>query len=183
MENTNENPTKRFIEKLELMSKAEQSILCNHSNLPINHSLNGFDIFTGLWWPLRQKYQNTPRRDVSWLIAKLYAKYPIKHAQKDFNSFAKLLGKNKPKENDWTKFKNHFDSILNSSLDNIEYHISWGLSILYIAAKKNKNITLNWVQLIDDLSIWDRGKEHRKKIQIQVEWAKQFLSINDSKII
>lgn len=37
----------------------------------LDESIGGFDLFTGLWWPLRQKNTASPRREIAWLISKL----------------------------------------------------------------------------------------------------------------
>jgi len=40
---------------------------------------------------------------------------------------------------------------------------------------------LDWVQLLDDLSIWDRGVEHRRGRDVRDLWAEMYLKVIEKK--
>jgi len=70
-------PTEQYIEYLTRMKAGELGLLRQHAGQGLDETVDGFDLFAGLWWPLRAKSERTPRREVAWLIAKLYAFRPI----------------------------------------------------------------------------------------------------------
>ena len=68
-------PTDRFIERLENLKEGEQSRLRTLAGRSLDERLDGFDLFTGLGWPLRQTSPVAPRRETSWLVAKLFGAF------------------------------------------------------------------------------------------------------------
>uniref|UniRef100_A0A7V4LDT8 Type I-E CRISPR-associated protein Cse2/CasB n=1 Tax=Desulfobacca acetoxidans TaxID=60893 RepID=A0A7V4LDT8_9BACT len=153
--------TEEYIAKLAQMKPGELGLLRTHAGQGLDESVDGFDLFTGLWWPLRQKNERAPRREVAWLIAKLYACRPIPHSPGE--TLARQLSQCQPhKEKE--RFTQRFDRMLAKPLGKLEPHLRWALDLL--AAK---NLKLDWVKLTDDLSIWERESK-------RLEWAKQFLA-------
>lgn len=49
------------------------AVLEQAANRPLNHSPAAFDIFTGLYWPLRNRDRTLPSRNAAWLALKLMA--------------------------------------------------------------------------------------------------------------
>ena len=64
--------TAKYIKKLSDLQEGDRSRLRRLAGRPLDATLQGFDLFTGLWWPLRAKSPATPRREPSWLVAKLF---------------------------------------------------------------------------------------------------------------
>jgi CRISPR type I-E-associated protein CasB/Cse2 len=157
-------PTEQFIQKLESLEPGTLGLLRNHAGLSLDESVAGFDLFAGLWWPLRQKNPRTPRREVAWLIAKLYAFCPL--PQTDGVTLAHLLGRAiLPDENAGTRHQRRFDALLMLPLAGMEPALRWALKRLADAGKG-----LDWVRLTEDLSFWDRE-------ETRLKWAKGFLGI------
>ena len=139
----------------------------------------GFDLFTGLWWPLRQKNQTAPRREVAWLVAKLYAAYTVPHVRPYGGQGPPLpeaIGRSEPREPYLQeRFRRRFDALLCTPLGGLEPHLHWALSVARDAVVARRLQGIDWVQLTDDLSIWDRGGEHRRECDIRDIWAEQYL--------
>jgi hypothetical protein len=156
--------TELFIKLLSDLKEGDLGILRSHAGLDLDESLQGFDMFTGIWWPLRQKGW-APKRRVSWLITKLYGQYPFIH-QRGYN-LAKQLSLCTPnKYDDRIRFQTRFDHILLSQFSQLESHLCWALGTI----KKHfaGEIKFDWVQLTNDLSKWDKDDTKNK-------WAKEFL--------
>lgn len=175
--------THDFIERLEALKEGDRSRLRRLAGQPLDKTLAGFDLFTGLWWPLRQNSHFAPRRETSWLIAKLYGTFPIPHVRPEGNhdrpTLAQLLGRLEPQdEHHRPRFRRRFDALLCSSLAEFEPHLHWALRVIDEGIKKNKlpGTGLDWAQLLDDLSIWDRGEQHRRRRDIRDIWAEQYLN-------
>ena len=161
----------------------------------------GFDIFTGLWWPLRNKSQDAPRREVAWLAVKLYAAFSVPHLRAENCEGPTLpfaLGLSEPTHRACSdaallsgpvpeyepaksqfivarRFRRHFDALLSTPLGALEPHLRWALSVVTYAVEKKRCAGIDWVQLIDHLSIWDRGEEHRLHRDVRDFWAEQYL--------
>lgn len=157
-------PTEQYIKVLTNLKTGELGLLRTHAGQSLYETLDGFDLFTGLWWPLRQKNERAPRREVAWLVAKLYAFRSIENEKAPGAMLACQLGKCKPdKDTEKKRFKQRFDRMLILPLDEIEPALRWALDL--IASKEMK---LDWVRLTDDLSIWERESTRLK-------WVKKFL--------
>jgi hypothetical protein len=146
----------------------------------LDESVGGFDLFTGLWWPLRQKNAASPRREIAWLISKLYAAFPIRHEPCERGgptALAVILGREKrrlPVGPGAQRFRQRFDSLLCVTLAELEPHLYWALGVVREAVTAQRSTGVDWVQLTDHLSIWDRGEKHRLGRDIQVVWAEQY---------
>ncbi|MFZ5983642.1 MAG: type I-E CRISPR-associated protein Cse2/CasB [Acidobacteriota bacterium] len=171
--------TAEYIERLEALKEGERSRLRRLAGMPLDETLAGFDLFTGLWWPLRDRSRAAPRRETSWLVAKLYGMSPIPHLPSDparQTELAAILGRCEPKdERGRARYRGKFDALLCSSLSGIEPHLRWALSVAASAVRTAKPQGLDWVRLLDDLSIWDRGEEHSRKLDIRDIWAELYL--------
>ena len=171
--------TIRFIRQLENLKEGERSRLRRLAGQPLDHALAGFDLFTGLWWPLRQGSPVAPRRETSWLVAKLYGAFPVPNEQGE--TLPRVLGRCEPPDlHDRSRFRQRFDVLLCLPLSALEAHLRWGLSEIDKAIAGRipwlKGITgIDWAQLLDDLSIWDRGEAHRRERDVRDIWAEQYL--------
>ena len=155
--------TERYIERLATLKNGELTLLRNHSGRPLDRSVEGFDLFTGLWWPLRQESQRAPRREVAWLVAKLFAGAQISHSPG--RSLARQLACTLPgTTSERQRFRFRIDEMLVCSLADIEPSLRWALD--RVARGK---LSLDWVLLVDDLSVWDGGT-------VQLKWAEEFLT-------
>jgi len=159
--------TEDFIKNLTKLKEGDLGLLRTHAGQGLDESLEGFDLFTGLWWPLREKNQRAPRRSVAWLIAKLYAFCPIKPSPD--HTLAMQLRRCQPNEQlAKRRFQQRFDEMLVLPLDKLEPALQWALE--QIAASSDPR--LDWVKLTDDLSIWEREKT-------RLRWAEQFLQTDE----
>ena len=174
-----------YIKRLSDLQEGDRSRLRRLAGQPIDAALQGFDLFTGLWWPLREKSQTSTRRKASWLIAKLFGAFRVPHIRPDSGagpSLPEVLGRCEPHDEDGRKrFRTRFDALLCSNLTSLEPHLRWALGEVARAvaghvphAQDVKGI--DWVQLLDDLSIWDRGEEHRRRRDVCDIWAETYLN-------
>jgi len=155
------------------MKEGERSLLRRLSGQPLDTTIQGFDLFTGLWWPLRAKSPAAPRRVPSWLVAKLFGAFHIPHIPE--HSLPAVLGRCEPhNDKDRERFRRRFDAILCSPLSSLEPHLRWAMGVVTRAITGNVVSGIDWKQLLDDLSIWDRGEEHRLRRDIREIWAERY---------
>ncbi len=155
--------TEQYISVLTDLKQGDLSLLRQFSHKTLEQSVEGFDLFAGLWWPLRQRNQRAPRRQVAWLIAKLYAFCPLEHAPGAY--FAKQMGLCKPYETQALhRHTKRFNQLLVSPLEHLEVPLQWGLKWL-----ENAKSQVDWVRLTDQLSIWERE-------QTRLDWAQLYLT-------
>jgi len=205
------NQTVEYIKKLKDLQEGERSRLRRLAGQPLHASLQGFDLFTGLWWPLRHAGPDAPRRDTSWLVAKLFCSVDVSdlRAEKKTSGFTlpALLGlcepprpaclhaaplTSSPPDREPAKgqfiaartFRRRYDALLCSPLEGVEPHLRWALDevakavvgrVPYATGIKGND----WAQLLDDLSIWDRGEQHRLHRDVRDIWAEVYLKQAD----
>ena len=135
------SPTKEYIKKLLKLKSGELGLLRVHAKKRLNETVDGFDLFTGLWWPLRQKSQRAPRREVAWLIAKLYAFRPVPYSSED--TLAKQLRKFRTptKKLEEDPVTQRFDKMLMLPINKIEPVLQWALNQL-----NSRGLNLDWVK-------------------------------------
>lgn len=176
--------TAEYIGRLAKLHEGERSRLRRLAGRPLDATLPGFDLFTGLWWPLRAKSPATPRREPSWLVAKLYGSFPLPHVGSR-DGLPLVLGFCEPRDPPDYKarkrFRTRFDALLCTPLSVLEPHLRWALGEICKAlagrAPLAQGITgIDWVQLLDDLSIWE---EHRSERDVRDEWAERYLSATE----
>ena len=155
--------TEQYIGILTRLKPGDLGLLRTHAGQGLNETVQGFDLFTGLWWPLQKKSQFAPRREVAWLVAKLYAFSPIPQSTGD--TLARRLAHCLPnEEREIKRFQKKFDGLLLLPLGKVELELRWALSVIAYNDK-----ILDWVRLTDDLSAWEREATRLK-------WAEQFLN-------
>lgn len=176
--------TADYIKVLSDLQEGERSRLRRLAGRPLDATLQGFDLFTGLWWPLRARSPATPRREPSWLVAKLFGAFRVPHTRPDSGaglSLPKVLGRCEPHDDEGRKrFRTRFDTLLNSSLASLEPHLRWALGEAAQAVAGHvphaRDVEgIDWVQLLDDLSIWDSGEQHRRGRDVRDIWAETYL--------
>lgn len=150
------NQTLLYIRELEKLKPGDLGLLRTHAGQGLDESVEGFDLFAGIWWPLRQKSAGAPRREVAWLIAKLFAAVPLEHRDGDDARLARQLARCAPPKhvNDgkpWKAFIRRFDKLLRTPVRQLEPELRWALNQL-----REHNKTLDWVHLTDKLSEWER---------------------------
>jgi CRISPR type I-E-associated protein CasB/Cse2 len=158
--------TEQYIECLARLKPGDLGLLRAHAGQGLDETVGGFDLFAGLWWSLREKNECAPQREVAWLIAKLYASCPIPHLRGE--TLARQLKRCQPnKDPARERFRQRFDRMVVLPLDKIEPALRWALDLVVSTAAE-----LDWVQLTDDLSLWQRESTRLK-------WAYQFLGHNE----
>jgi len=182
--------TDEYIKRLSDLQDGERSRLRCLAGRPLDATLQGFDLFTGLWWPLRAKSPATPRREPSWLVAKLFGAFRVPHIRPDSGvgpSLPEVLAHCEPYDDVPRKrFRTRFDALLCSSLASLEPHLGWALGeVARVVAGHASHVQdvkgIDWAQLLDDLSIWDRGKAHRRGHDVRDIWAEAYLNATDAK--
>jgi hypothetical protein len=177
--------TAAYIKRLSDLQEGERSRLRRLAGRPLGAALQGFDLFTGLWWPLRAKSPATPRREPSWLVAKLFGAFRVPHTRSSSgagSSLPEVLGRCEPRDDEGRKrFRNRFDALLCSSLSSLEPHLRWALGEIAEAVAGHvpqaRDVEgIDWVQLLDALSIWDRGEGHRGGRDVRDIWAETYLN-------
>ena len=164
--------TERYIDILSNLKNGDRGLLRSHAGQGIDESVEAFDLFAGLWWPLREKSAQAPRREVAWLVAKLFAHCPIAHEPGAL--LARQLRRRMPRQDpDRTRYRLAFDALLQTPLAGIEPALQWALREVADLPHPHTP-SLDWVKLTDDLSLWDRKSVQRKK-DIRLIWAEQFL--------
>ena len=160
--------TERYIDILTQLKSGDLGLLRAHSGQGLDNSVDGFDLFAGLWWPLRERSERAPRREVAWMIAKLYAFRPLLH-QPDATLAPQLsrCRAHEGQERKRERFRQKFDEMLSLPLDRIEASLGWALR--KIASYDGK---VDWVRLTDDLSIWERETTRAR-------WAEQFIDTSE----
>lgn len=156
--------TEKYVAKLTTLKSGDLGLLRLHAGRDLDHSVAAFDLFTGLWWPLRKESPRVPRRKVAWLVAKLYAFRPIPHDRG--KTLARQLRRCEP-NNDGGRFRQKFDLMLTLSLDEIEPALQWALDLV-----GSQRLNIDWVKLTDDLSIWERE-------ETRLRWAEELLAHNE----
>lgn len=181
-------PTAQFIRSLENLQEGERSRLRRLAGQPLDSTLQGFDLFTGLWWPLRAQNAAAPRREPSWIIAKVFAAFPVPNIRPDNRvgpSLPMVLGSREPRDDSArARFRTRFDYLLCSPLSSLELHLRWAVGEVArqvsgqsIHAPDTRGI--DWVQLLDDLSLWDHGRLNQAK-RVQEFWAEAYLNAANS---
>jgi hypothetical protein len=157
-----------FIKRLEDLPEGERSRLRRLGGQALDKTLQGFDLFTGLWWPLRATNERTPRRELSWLIAKLFGASSVPHVRPESGigpSFPYVLGRCEPNDPPEyctrDSFRRRFDAVICSTLSNIEPRLNWSLDEIGRAVTRRtphaKGVAgIDWALLLDDLSLWDK---------------------------
>jgi len=162
--------THDYIKELSRLKPGDLGLLRTHAGQGLDESVEGFDLFAGIWWPLRQKSAGAPQREVAWLIAKLYAAVPLKHVDSEASHLARQLARCAPAayENEGKPrlaFIRRFDRILRTPLRQLEPELCWALNQL-----RERGFKLDWVHLTDTLSHWERQTT-------RYYWATDFTSI------
>jgi CRISPR type I-E-associated protein CasB/Cse2 len=159
------NSTVAYIESLANLREGDLGILRKLRGSLLDESQPGFDLFSALWWPLRRKNQSAPKREVAWLVAKLYSEYRFE--QKDAASLPILMGsvcrKLEPQK-ELPRVLARFDRLLSLDVSQMEHPLALVLGIL----RSHRHSSLDWVALTDDLSFWDK-KDRKEK------WTKTFM--------
>ncbi len=162
------NPsTLKYINLLSNLKNGELSLLRTMRNKPLDETLDGFDLFTSIWWPLREESSRAPQRETAWLIAKLFAAYPIR--QEDGAKMSYLLGslyrshRNDVLGNQILKLN---DKIVAQPLAMLEPDLGMALSMI-----RKKKSSIDWADLTDTLSIW--GYQW-----VRERWVEEFLTNN-----
>jgi CRISPR type I-E-associated protein CasB/Cse2 len=178
------NQTEEFIRRLESLQEGERSRLRRLAGMPLDETVPGFDLFTGLWWPLRERNPRAPERRSAWLIAKLYGAFPVPHVRGESAELAPLLGRREraiPDRDDRKRFRQRFDALLQAALSSLEPHLCWALSSIREAVGQKQAQGVDWVRLLDDLRLWVRGPDRqdedleRRKRDVRDIWADVYL--------
>ncbi len=159
-------PTEEYIRELTRLKLGELGLLRAHTGQGIDESVEAFDLFSGLWWPLRQASPRAPRREVAWLIAKLYAGRPMPQSQGA--TLARLMRVRCPaRDPERKRYVQRFDALVALPVRKMEPALRLALDRVAPGSRG-----LDWVRLTDDLSRWNRE-------ETRMVWVKQFTGIEE----
>ena len=165
--------TAEYIRHLTDLKSGDMGKARSFANKGLDEEIDGFELFTGLWWPLREKNHRAPKREIAWLILKLYGFCPLQNSDSHYDTLACQLRRCQPhEEKARPRFIDRFDRMLSQHIANIEPHMHWALRQL-----QERKMKLNWARLTDDLSIWDKGQYHNRKQDVREIWANEYLDI------
>lgn len=173
------SPTETFIHKLDELKAGDRARLRHLAGQSLDYELEGFDLFTGLWWPLRQESPKAPERRSGWLVAKLHGSFPLRSVREKSAALPCVLGRREREQPDSyaiQRFRQRFDELLLSPVARLEPHLGWALRIAKKAVGQGREEGVDWVQLLDDLRIWDRRTGHGRGGDIRDIWAYQYLN-------
>ncbi|MCA9288267.1 MAG: type I-E CRISPR-associated protein Cse2/CasB [Phycisphaerales bacterium] len=183
--------TATYIQRLEALESGERSRLRALAGLPLDARLDGFDLFTGLWWPLRHVSPAAPRRETSWLVAKLFGVFgaAVPHVRPERQppgpTLPAVLGLCEPRDppefKSRDRFRTRFDALLCSPLSALEPHLRWAMAECAKAVRGRTPhasgvVGIDWARLLDDLSLWDRGEQPQSRRDIRDIWAEAYLN-------
>ncbi len=177
-------PKEEFIGLLEGLSESQRQLLRSLALRSLHDSLQGFDLFTGVWWPLRARSPAAPQRETSWIVAKLHAAYPIPHVRPDNGSgpsLGSILGRLEPRdEQEKRRFRRRFEHVIASPFEHLEPQLRWALAQVAQALKKTTHTSsplqgIDWERLLDDLSNWSSTRQQRGKLNVREQWAEDYL--------
>lgn len=171
--------TQVFIRRLDALGAGDLAELRCQKGQTMDQCVRGFDLFAGLWWPLRERNPSAPRRETSWLVAKLFASYRMEDTDDSSMTLARRLGQLETLSGNPERFRHRFDALLQAQLATIEPHLRWALSRATGPTSPGQTRVLNWARLLDDLSIWDRGTQHRYRRDVREIWATEYLRARD----
>lgn len=152
-----------YITVLTRLKPGEMAMLRCQVGQRLDRSTQGFDLFTGLWWPIRQRSPRAPRREVAWLITKLFSTTPLTH--EPGRPLAAQLWDCQPAAREGCRrFQRRFDDLLRAPIAEIEPPLRWALREVAATGRG-----VDWVRLTNDLSQWEETSTRWK-------WAELFLS-------
>jgi hypothetical protein len=126
-----------------------------------------FDLFTGLWWPLRDKGPRVPARETAWLVAKLFAWNPRNDHALPFPAGVRRLAGLPPHDaKRFARAEQEFERLLSGANLPREPDLR-----KFVRRLQRKGLGLDWALLLDDLSRWTNPEECRP-----ARWAKAWLS-------
>jgi len=137
-----------FVHRLEALKGGDKGLLRGLRGSRLDDRLRGFDLFTGIWWTIRQKNAGAPRREPAWLVVKLFSCNPIPSA--DGEAFPVLLARLSKTD---SSVQREFDAMIGLSLDLLEHPLHRLLARL----RSHGVAGLDWAELTDDLSFWNDG--------------------------
>ena len=172
------NSTQAFIRNLETLNPGALSLLRRSQGQPLDRAGPAFDLFTGLWWPLREISPRAPQRWCSWLVAKLYGSFPLASSQRHLAQIVGAVepGRGKPRtksiQRDRDRFRFRFDTLLTcpDEAERLEPHLRWCLQ--QIKDRSPRQTDIDWVQLLNDLCDW-----HQATGEVQTKWASDYLNL------
>lgn len=163
------SPTEQFIYSLSEMKDGEKNRFRLAAGTRPDQSTEAFDLFTGIWWPLRQKYQNAPKRETAWVVCSLFSLFSVPHCEG--KTIARQLAQLEPlSEREKNRYRVKVNEILNSTISSIPDRLRWALGLLSAHQKE-----IDWVRLTNDLSIWETGDTGSQREKISKIWLREYV--------
>lgn len=158
-------PVDQYIAKLQSIGIGPLHHLRNATLRDLHEDIESFDLFTGLWWPLRSASAGAPRRRIAWSVAKLQGAVPLRDGRgatfpKLVSSVARRLTQEQRKS-----LEQRFDALLQADLRAVEAQLSWFLRFL----RKHGATELDWGELTNTLSRWELPG-------YRARWARDYLA-------
>ncbi|MGC8840676.1 MAG: type I-E CRISPR-associated protein Cse1/CasA [Candidatus Sumerlaeaceae bacterium] len=148
----------------------------------LSSDLQAYDLFTGLYWPIRQRSPRAPRRVDAWLVAKLYARFPWSPSTEEQDAFPAHLRQlwrlGAANEMFRRYIRRRFDALFASGHGEREANLSSIFSCLQKAFRSQparkvahpvlpgSRLPLDWARLLDELRDWD---------QVRYDWIRKII--------
>jgi CRISPR type I-E-associated protein CasB/Cse2 len=155
-----------FVTALEKLGPDALSLLRRSTGLSLAESVAAFDLFTDIYWPLRERDRGLSRQ-ACWRVATLYPWHPQPHGTGDLGlclAWLVPLGHSDSDRRARDREERRFETLLtadNAALD----------TALHYAVRRlaRREIPIDWRQLLEDLTVWRSPDQ-----MIQNKWATSY---------
>jgi hypothetical protein len=152
----------RFVTSLRRLDRSKLLTLRQAAGKPLGAGLASFDIFNGLWRPLRRKRR--VGRGPCWLVATLF---PWNSKSGGAGSLGAAMRAFAARRANFDQAKRRFSLLLASSGPTADLRLLETVRLL-----AEEDLPLDWVRLLRDLSEW-----YAPGRPVQRTWANDFLGI------
>lgn len=155
-----------FVTALEKLGPDALSLLRRSTGFSLAESVTAFDLFTEIYWPLRERHRGLSRR-TCWQVATLYPWHPQPRGTSDLGlSLARLapLGYRDTDRREREREERRFETLLAAAHTALD-------AALHDAVRRlaRRQIPIDWRQLMEDLTAW-QSPDH----VTQTKWAASY---------
>jgi CRISPR type I-E-associated protein CasB/Cse2 len=165
------NGSQFFVDALEHLNPTSLSLLRRSTGQSLAESVPAFDLFTAIFWPLRERYRGLSRQ-ACWRVATLYSWHPQPFGTDDLGlGLGRLVpfGYRDVDVRERKRQRRWFEALLTSDgagLDAVLKHAVGRLA--------RHRIPIDWRQLLEDLTVW-RSSRH----VTQIKWATSYYLVTN----
>lgn len=148
--------TRAFVEELcGHVKNGELALLRSQAQRDLATSVLAYDLFTGLWWPLRRNDPRVPERASAWQLIKLYSFIPVAQDPSPSRRLAehlRRLWKAASDERERARLGRRYDQLFASRHGELEARLREAL-LMVVNAKRREGAlpALDWEELLESL--------------------------------